>query len=476
MKLNRRIFLKGVGGAALGLPALEGLAPRSAWAQSRSEVPPFAIFFRQACGVAQAHRNNELGDEPERFWPRELGAITPAGLEGRALAELSDRAQHLLIIKNVNKAIFSYGDGHANGVLQGLTAQGPVRENQGGNSEANGESLDHRIGRELNPEGRNSLVLYAGRNGGWLGGACQSYFGPGQRRIALNNPWTAYESIMGGESGLSPDAQQRLVRRQESINDLVRDQLQGLMSRPELSRADRDRLDLHLSSVRELEVALTCRLSEDRERALEGAAPGFDSTEGDEVLETARLHLDVAVLAVACGHTRSVALQIGNGNDGSTRYRNLATGEYMENFHYISHRRQSHGADGTIIEGSDVLHHYVDIQFARTFRHLVQRLEAYTMPDGKTLLDHGLALWHNDNANGPPHGKWNVPHIIAGSAGGYFKQGVTVEVESGSREPNLNRLLNTVGAAVGLTNGAGEPLDDFGDPSLPKGHLDELKA
>ena len=475
MKLNRRIFLKGAGGAVLGLPALEGLMSRRTFAQEAA-VPPFAIFFRQANGVAQAHRNNELGEEPERFWPREIGPLTAASLEGRALSELSDYAQDLLVIRNINKAGFNYGDGHANGVLQGLTAVGPTVEGQGGRSEANGESIDHRIGRELNADGRDSLVLYAGRNGGWLGGACQSYRAPGVRRSALNNPWNAYQAIVGGETGLSPDAQQRLVARQESINDLVRDQLQGLMSRPELSRADRDRLDLHLSSVRDLEVALTCRLNEDAERQLEGAAPGFDSNLGDEVLETARLHMDVAVLAVACGATRSAALQVGSGNDGGTRYRNQATGEYMENFHYISHRRLSHGADGQIINGSDVLHHYVDVQFAQTFAYLVGRLKAYTMPDGTSLLENGVAVWHNDNSNGPPHGRWNVPHIIAGSAGGYFRQGVCVEVESGSRDPNLNRLLNTIGAAVGLTNGNGDPLDDFGDPSLPRGHLDELKA
>jgi hypothetical protein len=472
--LNRRVFLRGVGGAVLGLPALEAFSSRRAYAQEAP--PPFAIFFRQANGVAQAHRNGELGEEPERFWPRSLGALTAASLEGRALGELAAHASDLLVVRNVNKAGFNYGDGHATGVLQGLTAQGPVVENVGGQSEANGESIDHRIGRELNPDGRDSLVLYAGRNGGWLGGACQSYRGPGVRRSAINNPWNAYQAIVGGETGLSPEAQQRLVARQESINDLVRGQLNALLGRSSLSSADRDRLDLHLTSVRELEVALTCRMNEDTERALEDLAPGFDSTEGDEVLETTRLHMDVAALAVACGATRAVSIQVGSGNDGSTRYRNLDTGAYMENFHYISHRRLSHGADGQIIDGSDVLHHMVDVQFARTFRHLLERLSAYEVPGGGTLLQTGVAVWHNDSANGPPHGRWNVPHILAGSAGGYFRQGVAVEVESGSREPNHHKLLNSIGAAVGLTNGAGEPLDDFGDASLPRGRLTEIEA
>jgi len=194
------------------------------------------------------------------------------------------------------------------------------------------------------------------------------------------------------------------------------------------------------------------------------------------LLETAKLHLDVAVLAVACGFTRSVALQVGNGNDGDTRHRNLETGEYMENFHYLSHRRTAHGVGGDPIANADLLHHYVDVHFARTFGHLVSRLKAYTMPDGSRLLENGVAIWHNDLANGPPHGLLNIPHVIAGSAGGYFKQGECVEVVGGRNEPNHNKLLNTIGAAVGLTNASGQPLDDFGDPSLERGHLDELKA
>jgi hypothetical protein len=34
--------------------------------------------------------------------------------------------------------------------------------------------------------------------------------------------------------------------------------------------------------------------------------------------------------------------------------------------------------------------------------------------------------------------------------------------------------LNTIGSAVGLRNAAGDLLDDFGDPSLPRGVLPEI--
>ncbi|HJL40931.1 MAG TPA: DUF1552 domain-containing protein [Myxococcales bacterium LLY-WYZ-16_1] len=471
MNRDRRRFLRGLGGAALGLPFLEGMSPRRASAQTAVGAEPFAIFFRQANGVAQA-----WGDEPERFFPRELGALTEASMQGRATGELAAHRSRLLILQSINYRGFDYGDGHANGALQALTGQGPTEPGAAGGSQAAGESIDHRIGRELNPGGDDSLFLYAGRNRGWLGGACISYRGPGQRRSAVNNPFDAYLNLMGGATGLDPEAQDRLVRRRESVNDLVRTQLNRLRSSPGLSTRDRQRLDLHLSSVRDLEVQLSCRLDEDRARMLENQSPGYDSTDGEDTLRTARLHMDVAALAVACAANRSVAIQVGSGNDGSTRYHHPETGQPMANFHYLSHRRLSHGSDGEVIPDSDLLHHYVDVQFARTFRHLLDRLAAYDTPDGGSLLDAGVAVWYNDNANGPPHGRWNVPWVLAGSAGGFLRQGQHLRVQNGTRDPNLTQLLNTLGTAVGVRSPGRPVLDDFGASGSAQGLLSDIVA
>ncbi|UJR83328.1 DUF1552 domain-containing protein [Sandaracinus amylolyticus] len=469
MRLSRRFVLRAAG-VSLALPALESLAPSTAKAAPEDET--FAIFFRQANGVAQAQRT-ELGDEPERFWPRNTGALTDASLSGRALEELGSVKQHLLVVGGLDMQGYDYGDGHARGALQCLTARGPTVLRAGGDSEAAGESIDHRIGRELNPGGRDSLFLYAGRAGGWLGGACISYRGPAQRRAALNNPLDAYRAITGSTSGGTDEAARLSALRQRGVDDLVRGQMSRILAHPRLSTTDRRRLELHRDSIRDVEITLSCRMTADQERALEGAAPGFDSTDGDETLESARLHMDIAALAVACGYTRSVAIQVGNGNDGSTRFRHSTTRVLMENYHYISHRRLSHDSSGGIIAGADALHGDIDRQFARTFLHLVNRLRAITQADGTPLLDRGVACWLNDLSNGPPHGRNNVPWVLAGSANGFLRQGQYVVIDDS--DPNHNKLLNTIGSAVGLRNGAGY-LDNFGDPALPRGVLDELVA
>src|SRR5690606_7201219 len=117
---------------------------------------------------------------------------------------------------------FAYGDGHARGALQCLTARGPVVEDVGGESEAAGESVDHRIGRQVNPEGKESLFFYAGSDGGWLGGPCISYRSANTRRSALHDPYNAYEALFGADSKLEGQAAIELAERSRSVNDLVR--------------------------------------------------------------------------------------------------------------------------------------------------------------------------------------------------------------------------------------------------------------
>ncbi len=473
-RINRRMVLRGACGVAFALPLLESFAPQKARAQNAVEDDTFAIFFRQANGVAQGGSTGELGPEPDRFWPTALGPLTEATMAGRTLGELVAHRDRILALKNVNMFDFPYGDGHARGCMQGLTARGPVVNDVGGDSEAAGESLDHRIGRELNPDGRDSLFMFAGQSGGWLNGPSISYRASNNRRTALHDPFNGYVTLFGNATG-NEALEAQILARGRSVNDLVREQLTTLQAHPRLSTLDKNRLQLHLDSVRDLEIDLACRYAAADEALLEGVAPGFDSTDGDQTLETARLHMDVAVLAVSCGLTRSVAIQVGSGNDGATRYRNLDTGALMENYHFLSHRRLSHDSSGGIIPESDRLHAMVDIQFARAFKHLIDRLAETQGPNG-ALIDRGVACWYNDNQNGPPHGANDVPWILAGSCAGFFRTGECLEVNGGANGANHARLLNTIANAVGVRNADGSFINDHGDPSLARDVLTDIMA
>ncbi|MCZ7687168.1 MAG: hypothetical protein M5U28_53900 [Sandaracinaceae bacterium] len=94
MKLTRRLVLRGTAGAVMALPFLEGLIGRGGVARADADAPPFAVFFRQANGVAAA-QSTVVGSEPERFWPRATGPLTLESLADRALEELGDHRARL---------------------------------------------------------------------------------------------------------------------------------------------------------------------------------------------------------------------------------------------------------------------------------------------------------------------------------------------------------------------------------------------
>jgi hypothetical protein len=129
-------------------------------------------------------------------------------------------------------------------------------------------------------------------------------------------------------------------------------------------------------------------------------------------------------------------------------------------FHEISHRA---GVDGALD-----LHHKTDRKLLGFYKYLLDKLATYTMPAG-TLLDYGLSVYVNDVAN-KFHDYDNVPYLLAGRAGGAVRSGQYLDLGGVTN----NKILNTIGAALGLTNAAGAPLDDFGDEELERGTVGAL--
>jgi len=464
---TRRLFLTGAAGVTVGLPFLETFASKRVRAAGPDD-PGFAVFMRQGNGCSQAMQFSNPA-EPEMFWPRSLGALSTASMladSDRATSELSAHADKLLMVRGVRGAFSISGCGHARGALQALTAQPTGDSEASNNSLALGESLDNRIARELNPDGRGPLTLAAMRPYNFLDSVL-SYRGPNDRRGAQTNPKVAFDNIMGLVN-LDEGTANALALRRQSVNDLVRDQMQSLLNRSDLSSDDRNRLDSHFSAIRDLEIRLAeCTpLGASTVNAI-NAIDG-DHQNGDRVVEVAELHIDVIALALSCGYTHAVTLQIGNGNDG-TRYR--WQGEEFPSYHWISHRIFADGSDGDPIPDAQSKHAAVDRIHARLFGRLLDRLSAYTTETG-TLLDKGVCAWINDLSNGPPHSINNLPYILAGGADGYLKTGAYVD----AGDVPHNKLLNTLATAVGLRKANGEPIDDFGHASLERGLIDQMIA
>jgi hypothetical protein len=455
--ITRRRFLSGLGGALVALPFLESVrwVTRGGRASAASPTQPvYSFFVRQGNGVQQAGYANE----PERFWPSSLGPLTREGLAAqsdRTLSLLADYADKLLLVRGTRFGFPGAGCGHSGGLNQCLTAARVT--GSGESSLALGASVDWFIAQRKNPVGVEPLTLMSGPQSAYIAHGL-SYSGPSQLRGARNNPLAVYTSLMG-LSG-SPEALQLLATRRESVNDLVRGELTELTTHPDLSRADRQRLDMHFQAIRDLEVNMVCGLPANAVKAMDDVKTKFEDN-ANRVL-VADMMLELAALAFSCDATRTGTLQIGSGND-QTRY--YVDGVQQNTFHRISHRIDGDGNEGAAIPNADVLHHKIDRIFAGIFKRFLDRLAAYTGPSGGPLLDDSVVVWTNDLANGPPHSYSNIPQVVAGGASGFLKTGQYIDAGNITH----NRFLNTIISAVGIRNDDSSYYDRFGDSSLTRG-------
>jgi hypothetical protein len=426
--VNRRAFLR-AGAVAIGLPFLEGLPDRSAWA---ADAPPvFSLFIVTANGV--------VGN---RFFPDALGALTPATLGGmtdKATSVLAPHAANLLFIKGLNfPAPSPLGCSHAEGSCQTLTAAPPG--STGNTAYSSGPSADVVIAKAVNPDGVEPLTLYAGSKGFIAERISFKGAGAGQIRAADTNPYILYAKLVGlasPDGTLDPLAAELMASR-KSVNDLVRKQLKRLQGLSSLSADDQQRLKQHFDAIRDTEVKLgdmgkACSEAGLATSQLQALQSGF-AFKGDMMEDVVKLHLELVALAFACNFNRVATLQHGDGTDG-TKYPVPSNAGLGWSFHQISHRIQSDSARGSN-PTAEMAHAEIDVLRLRTLAHGLDHFRE------RGLLDKSFIMWTSNIADGPSHSFRNVPHIIAGNGGGYLKTGAYVDVGGVTTNKLFNSLIN----------------------------------
>jgi len=430
--INRRAFLRGAGTVAIGLPFLEGLPERSAWAAG--SPPVFTMFIVGSCGVVG-----------ESFLPDATGALTTSGLAGmttKAVSALSAHAPNLTMLKQINWPQNVKSCGHAEGLCQALTAIIPGAT--GNRAYAGGPSADVVIGKAVNPTGVDPIIAYSAAKNAYIADRI-SWRGSGadQLRSGDQNPYTLYQKLVGlttmtgtGTPTTDPVAAE-LAATQKSVNDLVRAELNSLMANPALSADDKARLDLQFQSIRDLEVGMG-------NAGMMCTQTGLDMTtlnsyktfsfKTDGMIETVTLmHMQLAALAFACNYNRVAALQWGDGTDG-THYKTASALNLSSwSFHQLSHRIMDDGATGNDPTAKKA-HAEIDVVRMQTF---AKGLDAF---NARGLANNSMVMMTFHIADGPSHSGMNVPHIIWGNGGGFLKTGQFLD---GGKVTN-NKLLNTI--------------------------------
>ena len=446
-QLSRRTVLKGLG-AAVALPWLEAMAPRSAFAANGS--PPVRIAF--------VYMPN--GTWMRDWTPAEAGDL-PAELPP-ILRPMSALKREFSVLTGLT-ADNSRGPsgGHAR-AMAGFLTSARIRKTEGSDFRA-GISVDQLASANIGDRTRiPSLQLATGQSG--TSGSCDIGYSCAYQRLSwrdavtplpsITNPRHLFDRIFTNDAG---NNRSRREMERRSVLDYVRDDASDLQRN--LGTVDRRKLDEYFSAIRELEQRI--------ERAARMPAPvapnivvrelqleqervaGVGLAQEDLWLEAIRLFSDLMVLAFQTDSTRVCAFALNN-EQSNRSYPSLG---FTNTHHTVSH----HGRNPKNTEPySRISAHHV----AR-FAYLVNKLKETREGDG-TLLDNCLIAYGSGIRDGDSHDNGDLPILLAGGGGGAHRPGRHIRYANETPLANLwLRMLNSVGA----------PVDRFGDST---GRLNDL--
>ncbi len=447
--MNRRHFLRGLGGATVAAPFLSSVAERTAKAQSTIQPRLIVMYTHYGCLT-------------DMFFPENShGPLTAADLTGLTIEALAPYVDKLLVPRGI-RAMNEWTSGMARGQGNDTHTQVvgtyftcmPVTPNSNDpfsfeaatkfNAMPTGPSLDHIAAEQLSPGGAPLFMRVSGRSDNAQSGISYSaaetaYPGVGSVSQAYSNLtglFTEGGGAMPEVDQMMPDTYQAL--KGQTAIDLVRGDLEVLESF-DMSMSDRAKLeawkDLLVDTGRVVAAAAaSCNEELANNLALTGNAGGGGlggdiSTPVSGDLDAADLFNNVAVLTAVCNANPVIFLKY----PGNYVYGGI--GMNIEN-HSISHRVGDAGMGGTCVQGVNGMIETIDRYHAAKFAQLVGTLDGIAEGDG-TVLDNTAAVWFNEDSDGNAHNLNNIPILQAGSAGGYFKTGQAVNVEDGT--PDLHR-------------------------------------
>jgi hypothetical protein len=442
--LSRRLFLRGVGGAVVAAPFLSSVAERAAKAQSMpgagAAPKRFIVMF------------THYGCITNKWFPmKSHGQLSADDLMSTTLAPLAPFAKKLLMprgIRSMNEWTANMvrgqgNDSHTQIVGSYFTCQ-PVTPNSNNpfsfdqatkfNAMPVGPSLDHVMAKQLSPNGTPLLLSTGGQNDSAQSAISYSDAETIFRGLNASQAFSGLTGLFKQGVPMSPDTYAAV--RGKSVIDLVRDDLDTL-ARVDMSKSDKMKLDAWkelLSQTGTIVASGQCSadlatmLGASQANVSKASMRGLGSdgltTKVTDSLDGADIYSAIAALSASCNSNPVIVLKY----PGNYVFKGLGINTES---HSLSHRLDNAGMQGNCLPNAITQLLQVDTYYTQKFANLVKMLDS--MPEGGgTVLDNTATVWFNEMSDGNAHNLNNAPILQAGSAGGYFKTGWIVNVDTGS--------------------------------------------
>jgi hypothetical protein len=476
---RRRLFLQGLGGFTLALPALASILPERKAVAGGLATPMRFIAIKSYSAqtivdwyptfVGNGYElrssgdkadgttilNQQLGASPYTWAP--LADFAAPGVSRILDAGLGAFLDRMLLLRGLDfLPATNHNDGGMLGnfaaseddAAQSLTAVPTIDQVLAYSSKVYSETP---IVRSLHcaPGGANTCSF---TDGGIADGAVTQVQGH-------VDPLAAWNQVFNAPGVMQPDPTDgALANRNLKLVDRVYSDYVALRENPRLGAADRQALERHLSYLSELQDKLQngggvpCTFPTEP-RSIDEALD-LDATDVGDAYE---LMIDVIVAGIICDHTRIATLDVrkalsdGRGNT-LAGYFHGADGP--STWHGDAHSWGDDAADHNIYRLNHWIAHSVLLR-------LLERLDVAENDEG-TYLDNTIVMWGNEL--GFNHLNWSVPTLLAGGAGNRLQMGRYLDFiewdtqkyfsQNGGhviRGIPYNRLLVTLLQAFGLT-------------------------
>lgn len=444
-RIHRRTLLRGLGGLAIALPALEIMRP--AVAQGATAPKRYFVSYH---GVSTGAYGGDM------ITPTKVGTGYELLRSMKPVGDLAMQSQ----ISIVTGLRVPYAEGTGSAPSGGRTAAfhrntvtaqicgRPASETYG---MPTGPTSDQLVAAAI--AGDTKFPFFGLRvqptdyDFGSADHGCISWAGEGQRNDPIFSPSQAYGSMFSALTPVDPAeaaAAAALLARRRSALDLVDRSIGGLL--PQLGAKDQQRMERHYDEIRALEKRLenTTAGGGSCEKLPTPADPTNDGShynwEGEE--KRAELMIDLVAMAFACDLTRVVPFVF-------THWKSyMGAGPIVESGNEIDVHELGHFG-GTPEDHGDGVAFGV-----RHFTRLASKLNEIDDVDGGKVLDNTAMVltfeggWGYDPEGGSsdgPHSTENMVMLVAGGAGG-LKRGHHVRADGKHPANVIVTAMEAVGA------------------------------
>jgi hypothetical protein len=425
LRLGRRHFLTGVGGAALALPFLSSLE-KPARAGGGSGRPRYFYLGTDHGGCWDTNYY------PSTPTPNTQAIIPGHNVASGALAPSSSGGNTVLspVLTASASSLTTALVGKMN-VLRGLDVPWYIAHNTGlhlGNfarNDGNGgdgtavtalgmrptidqimaHSSNFYTAADLSSTTLSSMIINPGRAlSWWFSDPSQGTASAVQNVQGVSSSLQLFNSIFGAALKGPPTRPPVVDKILANYNSLR----QG---NSRLSSADKSRLDTHIAMLAQLETSLSAELA-----CAVPAVPTMDAgtiapTTAATATAWGQLFLDVVALAFNCGASRIGVLGWGDTSAFVTGW--SAGGDWH---HYVAHQWYLDQQQAWLTQSYQAV-------FESALVYLAAKLDKLDDGNGQTVLDNSLLVWSQECCM-ETHASYSMQVSTFGSAGGYFNTGL----------------------------------------------------